>query len=158
MAALAAVEGGRALLFERLVDLDPGRSEAQAFILHDRTGLMASVRFELERLLSTRVPVPVEVLAGRERTTVDYGIPDGALVTPGDPECRARLGDHIRAAIAAFEPRLGQPSVTVRLAGGRGDAVVADISGFLDMAGQREPVSFAVAIGGEPGGEALHGG
>lgn len=102
MAALAAVEGGRALLFERLVDLAPGQREPMPFILHDRDGLKASLAFELERLLSTRVPVAVDVLAGRERSTVDYGIPDGALTTPADPEARGRLATQIVQAIAAF--------------------------------------------------------
>ncbi|MCR6632322.1 MAG: type VI secretion system baseplate subunit TssE [Magnetospirillum sp.] len=148
--ALAAVEGARALLFERLVDLAHGRREPHPFILHDREGCKASVAFELERLLSTRVPVGMDELAGRERSTVDYGIPDGALTTPGDPEARARLALQVQAAIRAFEPRLGDPQVSVRLAAGRGDALVAEISGWLLMEGQREPVSFAVPLDGGP--------
>lgn len=148
MAALAAVEGGRALLFERLVDLAPGQREPMPFILHDRDGLKASLAFELERLLSTRVPVAVDVLAGRERSTVDYGIPDGALTTPADPEARGRLATQIVQAIAAFEPRLAEPVVAMRLMDGRGDALVAEISGWIVMDGQREPVCFAIPLDG----------
>lgn len=158
MSALAPVEGGRALLFERLVDLAPGQGEARPFVLHDRDGLKTSLAFELERLLSTRVPVAIEVLTGRQRTTIDYGIPDGALTVPADPTGRQRLAEQVRAAIAAFEPRLLDPQVNLRLAEGRGDALVAEISGWLDMAGQREPVSFAVPLGADSGGEDDHGG
>ena len=152
MSSLAPVEGGRALLFERLVDLDPGRGEAPPFVLHGRDGLRASLAYELERLLSTRVPVAVEVLAGRQRTTIDYGIPDGALTVPADPGGRQRLAEQVRLAILAFEPRLHEPTVSMRLAEGRGDSLVADISGWLEMGAQREPVSFAVSLGGEGGG------
>lgn len=152
MAGPRPVEGGRALLFERLVDVEPGRREARPFVLHDRAGVKASVASELERLLSTRVPVPAAELERRERTTIDYGIPDGALAAPGDPEARKRLADQIAAAIRAFEPRLAEPSVELRLAGDRGDALTAEISGTLAVAGLIEPVSFSIALGDDRGG------
>lgn len=158
MSSLAPVEGGRALLFERLVDLDPGRGEAPPFVLHGREGLKASLAYELERLLSTRVPVAVEILTGRERSTIDYGIPDGALTVPADPGGRQKLAEQVRLAVLAFEPRLQDPKVSMRLADGRGDALIADITGWLEMGAQREPVSFAVSLNGAGAEGGGHGG
>ena len=152
MAGRSPVEGGRALLFERLVDLEPDWREAKAFILHDRAGMKASVAAELERLLSTRAPLPAAALAGCERSTIDYGIPDACVITPADPGDRATLARQIADAIGTFEPRLVGPVVELRLAGGRGDALIADISGHLAVDDLLEPVSFAIALGEHHGG------
>lgn len=147
MAGLRPVAGGRALLFERLVDLEPGRPEVRPFILHDRTGLKASVAIELERLLSTRLSLPPADLERRERTTLDYGIPDGAVIAPADSESRKVLAAQIEAAILAFEPRLIDPHVTLRQTSDRNDTLVADIAAQLEISGLLEPVSFAIPLG-----------
>lgn len=144
-------EGGRSLLFERLVDLAPRLDwEAPPFIGHDREGLKASVAFELERLLSTRAPVDAAVLDRRERSTVDYGIPDGGAVSPSDPNGRASLARRIAAAIRAFEPRLADPSVTLREMPDRRDALTAEISGMLEIGGMPEAVSFVIDLDERP--------
>jgi len=127
-------------------------------VLHWREGLKASLAYELERLLSTRVPVAVEILTGRERSTIDYGIPDGALTVPADPGGRQKLAEQVRLAVLAFEPRLQDPKVSMRLADGRGDALIADITGWLEMGAQREPVSFAVSLNGAGAEGGGHGG
>lgn len=147
MAGLRPVAGGRALLFERLVDLEPGLREARPFILHDRAGVKASVRAELERLLSTRLSLPPSELAGRQRSTVDYGIPDGANVSPADPDGRALLATRITAAITAFEPRLAAPAVRLVQAADRGDRLIAEIDATLAIEGLLEPVSFTISLG-----------
>ena len=53
------VEGGRALLFERLTDADPRSpmEEARPFRVHEHQELKESVRRELACLLNTRCPV-----------------------------------------------------------------------------------------------------
>ena len=147
MAGPRPVSGGRALLFERLVDLEPGLREARPFILHDRTGLKASVRAELERLLSTRLSLPPSELAQRARTSVDYGIPDGANVSPADPDGCANLAREIRAAIEAFEPRLRQPQVRLVQSSERGDSLIAEIDATLSIEDILEPISFTIALG-----------
>lgn len=158
MGGARPVEGGRALLFERLVDLEPGRGEAAPFLLHDRDGLKASVAFELERLLSTRAPLAAEAMAGRERTTIDYGIPDWAVVSPGDGQSRTRFAAQIAEAVRAYEPRLAEPKVTLRQVPERGDALVCEISGLLAIGSLMEPVSFALALDGGGSADMSDGG
>lgn len=148
MASLRPAESGRATLFERLVDLEPGQREAEPFILHDREGVRKSVALALERLLSTRAPVAADVLEKRERTTIDYGIPDHSLTSPQDGAARDRLARHIADAIRAFEPRLTDPVVTVRLSDARSDALVAEISGHLTIGMAVSPALFAIPVGG----------
>jgi|AGTN01.1.fsa_nt_gi type VI secretion system lysozyme-related protein len=149
MAGPRPVAGGRALLFERLVDLEPGLREARPFILHDRAGVKASVRVELERLLSTRLSQPPSELAQRQRTTMDYGIPDGANVSPADPDGRTLLAAQIAAAIKAFEPRLADPAVRLAQAAGRGDRLIAEIDATLAIEGLLEPISFTIPLGND---------
>lgn len=147
MAGPRPVSGGHALLFERLIDLEPGLREARPFILHDRVGLKASVRAELERLLSTRLSLPPSQLVQRHRSTVDYGIPDGATISPADPDGRAVLASQITAAIEAFEPRLRQPAVRLVQSTERGDRLVAEISAELAIEDTLEPISFTIPLG-----------
>lgn len=147
MAGLRPVTGGRALLFERLVDQEPGLREARPFILHDRAGLKSSVRAELGRLLSTRLSQAPSELTQRQRSTVDYGIPDGANVSPADPEGRLVLATQITAAIQAFEPRLIDPVVRLVQGTDRGDRLVAEIDASLAIEGLLEPISFTIALG-----------
>lgn len=149
MAGPRPVEGGRALLFERLVDLEPGLREARPFVLHDRAGLKASVRAELERLLSTRLSMPPADLAQRTRSTVDWGIPDGATISPADPDGRARLAGHIADSIRAFEPRLIDPRVQLLQAADRGDRLIAQIDAALMIADILEPIGFTIPLGDE---------
>lgn len=146
MAGPRPVSGGHALLFERLVDLEPGLREARPFILHDRIGLKASVRAELERLLSTRLSLPPSELAHRQRSTVDYGIPDGANISPADPDGRAILASQITAAVQAFEPRLRHPSVRLVQSAERGDRLIAEIDASLVIEDTLEPISFTIPL------------
>ncbi|MEO0034442.1 MAG: hypothetical protein RLZZ501_465 [Pseudomonadota bacterium] len=147
MAGQRPVEGGRALLFERLVDLAPGEGESQPFLLHDRDGLKASVAAELAALLATRLSRPLAPPPGRERTTLDYGIPDAAGLAPGDAEGCAAFAAEIRAAIQAFEPRLVAPRVALSPDPARSDRLLARIEADLRCGGEMEPVSFALALG-----------
>ena len=67
----------RTLLFDRLVDRDPKlRHEVRPMRTLDRRGLKESVRRDLELLLNTRCPLPAHRIPPRDRSVVDYGIPD----------------------------------------------------------------------------------
>mgnify|MGYP001809593406 FL=1 len=149
MAGPRPVEGGRALLFERLVDLEPGQGEARPFVLHDGPGLRESVRTELERLLSTRLSLPPGDLAHRHRSTIDYGIPDGAVISPADPLGRALLAEQIATAIRSFEPRLLEPAVSLHTQPERGESLIAEIAGHLDLGPLLEPICFAIPLGND---------
>ena len=93
--------GASALLFERLVDDDPRTArEPQPFRTLTIPEVRASVRREVARLLNTRCAASAAVLAGRERTVLDYGIPDcncplaAARRGPAAPGHPDHPGDH----------------------------------------------------------------
>src|SRR5690349_10816528 len=86
------VQGAPAPLFERLTDLDPGvDTEPQPLRVLSATMLRQSVERELDRLLNTRAPVAADQLERRERSTVDYGIPDLSLFGARDFDGESRL-------------------------------------------------------------------
>ncbi len=143
-------EAGRALLFERLVDDDLHRThEATPRRSHDMAALRASILRELNRVLSTRCPVPGDVALSRERTILDYGLPD--LELGGRSlilEERRRLAKLIRHTIEAFEPRLRNVDVEpIEIEEGTGRLIVS-IDATLVTENVREPISFSLPVGG----------
>jgi type VI secretion system protein ImpF len=78
----------------------------------DLDGLRESLRRELERLLNSRCSLSAQALVDRDRTVVDYGIPDLAHVSPKDSSNRDAISFHIKQAVEAFEPRLRRVTVT----------------------------------------------
>jgi len=142
------VEAARPLLFERLTGIagesDDDHLEEGAY--YDRDELIASIERELGALFNTRAPVAAEVLAQRKRTTIDYGIPDLSHYAPGDPAAREALARDLLGAIAAFEPRLIQPRVTVLPHPTRERLLVAAIEGNIRLDTIVEHVSFRIEL------------
>ena len=101
------LRGARALLFERLTDLEPRHPEEEepARVL-DGDELRLSVRRELERLLNTRCVLTPEALEGRQRTTLEYGVPDFGHLQTRDTGARKLIAEEVRRAVVAYEPRL----------------------------------------------------
>ena len=110
----------------------------------DRRGLKESVRRELEQLFNTRCPIPSHRLRLRERSVIDYGIPDFSNFSPRRFEDRARLADVLRRAIEAFEPRLA--NVRVHVDGGDDMTLVGIIEADLVVENVTEPVSFETVL------------
>lgn len=100
--------GVAAPLFDRLVDTEEAAG-AQSML--DRDGLILSIAGEISLLLNTRCPRSRDVMAGRRRTTLDYGIPDLSGFQPFDSAAEAALVAELETAIATFEPRLLSPRV-----------------------------------------------
>ena len=149
------IDGGRALLFERLVDHEPltrEKAEARPFRAHDTRELRESVRDELSRLLNTRCHVPVLALSGAERGVTNYGLPDfSSLSALSGDDCN-RLAALIASAVAAYEPRLGGVRVEARRADAAHDRrVVVTIEAALVVGSVPEPVSFRVEMKTETG-------
>lgn len=137
----------RTPLFDRLVDHDPTlRRELRPMRTLGRSGLKESVRRELEMLLNTRTSLPAGRLLLRERSVIDYGVPDCSMFSPRSFEDRARLADIIRRAIAAYEPRLADVRVTVELAPGDELAMSVRIEAMLVTGSVPEPVSFDTVL------------
>jgi len=141
---------GRALLFERLVDEDIFRThEATPLRDHDLPALRASVFREVSRILGTRCPVPGDTALSRERTVIDYGLPDlelgGRAIVPED---RRRLARLIRQTIEAYEPRLEGVEVEVMMTEEDTGRLVVAVDAILVTESVREPCSFSMPLGG----------
>lgn len=143
----------RAPLFDRLIDRDLRvRREPRPLRTLDRQGLRESIRRELESLFNTRSPLPAERLRGRDRTVVEYGVPDLAVLAPGREEDRQRLAAVLREAIEAYEPRLAAVRVVVDAPApdpARGQTLRARIEATLVVEEVPESVSFGLALGEE---------
>jgi type VI secretion system lysozyme-like protein len=100
--------GVAAPLFDRLVDTGDA---ADGLSMLDRDGLILSIAGEISQLPNTRCPRPRDAMAGRSRTTLDYGIPDLSGFQPFDSAAEAALVAELELAIATFEPRLITPRV-----------------------------------------------
>jgi type VI secretion system lysozyme-like protein len=151
MAGGRRTPGAPALLFERLADPVDRRSAADVSArVHDTEGLRNSVLRQLRSLLNTRVPLDIDTLEGRERTTIDYGIPDLSAFPLGNSDAMARLARHISRTISVYEPRLRVGDVTMEAFAGRRDALVARVSGNIEVGAIVEPVSFAIAVAETP--------
>ncbi len=150
------VEAVRPLLFERLTGIAGDADELlEEGTYYGRDGLLASIERELGALFNTRAPVAAEVLAQRERTTIDYGIPDLSHYAPGDPSARAELAAELLSAVTAFEPRLLSPKVTVTPHPARERQLVAAVEGNIRLDTIVEHVSFRIDL---PNAGQGHGG
>ena len=130
-------------LFDRLVDLDPGSErEGRPLRTLDREGLRESVRRELERLLNTRTAVPIKRVEERERTVIDYGIPDFSGFAAANPDDQRRLEGIIARAIEAFEPRLREVRVALEPGTGDKQRLRGVIEAMLVVEEVTEPLSF----------------
>ena len=142
-------------LFDRLVDREPWvPREVWPQRTLDEEGLLASVRREAERLLSTRCALPLleaEALPPHERSAIDYGLPDLGSLHPDDPGARERLAGVLARALSAFEPRLRQVRVSVERFSTEERWVDATVHALLVKGRLTEPVSFPIS------GEVIHG-
>ena len=139
--------GARALLFERLVDLDPGIArEPQPFRTLTIPELRASVRREVERLLNTRCAASATG-AGRPRAH-RAGLRYSRLQCPVAATRRGPTapGHQITQAITAFEPRLRQVRVTVEPPTMTRRCLLAYIEAVLVLQAVTEPVAFPVLL------------
>ena len=137
----------RTPLFDRLVDRDPTlRRELRPMRTLGRAGLRESVRRELEMLLNTRTSLPANRLSLRERSVIDYGIPDCSMFSPRSFDDRGRLAEILRRAIAAYEPRLAGVRVTVDVSPSDELAMAVRIEATLITGAVPEPVSFDTVL------------
>jgi type VI secretion system lysozyme-like protein len=142
------IPGAPTLIFERLAQpVDRWGALKAVACTHDINGLRESVLQQLRYLLNTRVPLDIDTLEGRERTTIDFGIPDLSAFPLGSSDAMARLARHIARAISVYEPRLRVGDVTLKPLAGHRDGLVVRVSGGIGVGGVVEPVSFAITVG-----------
>ena len=142
------IEGARALLFDRLVDVSPEWDEHERRILN-RDQLKASVRRELERLLNTRCSIPLHQLGEEERSVINYGIPDFSSLSPRNADDHVLIASIVGQTITAFEPRLR--GVRVDVGPGAQSSLFLNISAELTVGLFTEPVSFPVTLNSKSG-------
>lgn len=138
----------RVPLFDRLVDDEPEVSrEPVPRRTLDRAGLHASLQRELARLLETRCPFPGDVALDRERSALDYGLPDLDQGGRGHvSERRARLIRIVTQSIEAFEPRLEGLRVTILDTGEGRSRVTVALTGSVLVDDHAEPFSLSLPL------------
>lgn len=138
----------RTPLFDRLVDNDPllRREELRPMRTLDRGGLKKSIRRELERLLNTRSFLPADRLAARERSVIDYGVPDFSTFSARSHADRQRLAAVLCQAIAVYEPRLSGVRIFLEARPGDDSSLIGRIEATLLVGRVAEPVSFDTVL------------
>lgn len=139
-------QGARAPLFDRLAALADGADGRRTARMLDRDAVLASIRRELDRLLNTRTPLAADALGRRSRGTLDYGLPDLSLFWPFNADSETRLAGLIAGTVAAFEPRLRHPRVTLERVGNERCRLRATVTGSFALDGMVEPVSFPILL------------
>jgi type VI secretion system protein ImpF len=144
------VEGGRALLFERLAGDKPREREegARPFRVHETAGMKESVRRELARLLNTRSTAPLDAVrgSGEEMSVLDYGVPDFSSLSALSGDDRNRLAAAVARAITAFEPRLRDVRVLAEGLRSNDRALILRLNALLGVGEHSEPVSFPLLV------------
>jgi type VI secretion system protein ImpF len=141
------IKGAKALLFERLADENPNQpGEAQPFRIYGAQGLRASVLRELGRLLNTRCPLAGGPADERDRTVIDYGIPDFSHLGPASTTDVRHLAQVLERTITAYEPRLQHVRVSLEPAGNNQSAVRGWLAANLVVGTVNEPVSFPLVL------------
>ncbi len=134
------------LLFDRLVDLEPAAPhEARPQRTEDRAGLLESIRRELERLFGTTSPLPPSRLAGRERTVIDYGIPDPQSFSAANADHRETFARLLEKTVAAYEPRLENPRIAVQR-GSLPGALEIQLVAVLREDEVKTPIHFPIVL------------
>jgi len=103
-------------VLDRLIDYEPAnRNEPQSWRTQSLKELKNSVRRDLEWLLNSRRTPEEPPLASKElwRSVYCFGLPDSTGLALRSNEERKRLSYAVEQAVAAFEPRLVNVTVTV---------------------------------------------
>jgi type VI secretion system protein ImpF len=103
-------------VIDRLIDRDPGnRNEAQSARAQSLKELKDSVRRDLEWLLNTRRTPDEPPPSAKElwRSVYCYGLSDITGMALKSSEDQAHLTRMVESAIAAFEPRLQNVTVSM---------------------------------------------
>ncbi|MDB4876978.1 MAG: tssE [Gemmatimonadetes bacterium] len=137
-------DASRALLFDRLVDVAPGAPSGHII---SRAELQLSVAREISAILNTRIDPAIDAIEPRERTVIEYGLPDFTALSAASGDDVSRLARAAERAIVAFEPRLARPRVEIVTEETRRDSVGFLITGILHVNGAPESFTFPVDRG-----------
>ena len=137
----------RAALFDRLIDLEPEiPGEPRPLRTMNASERYMSVMQELNRLLNSRCPLTVDQLKDRERTTIDYGVPDFSAFNPQSLDDQNLLAKNVKDTISVYEHRLQNVRVKIEEFVDDKKALYVNVEGTLAFETVREPVSFPLVI------------
>ncbi|AKJ02239.1 Hypothetical protein AA314_03865 [Archangium gephyra] len=122
--------------------------DVETFPWMDEQELIASVRREVAHALNTRCTLTLEQagsLEPHERSALDYGLPDLRPLGPAAADAR-HLERLIARAVEAYEPRLRQIHVSVRIPPEEEGAPVAVITARLAQEAIAEPISLPLRL------------
>ena len=142
-----------ASLLDRLLDASPRYGETPPFRVQTQEQLQDSIRRDLSWLLNTRCPVGLDVLESRERSVIDYGLPDLGTFYAGDQGGYKKLSEIIESTITAFEPRLQNVRVVLEeTAPGDHKTLSGYIEANLVVEGTVETLAFPLTFSSNQGG------
>lgn len=137
----------RALLFDRLTDLEPlVPSEPQPLRALTYTQLLESIRRELAALFNTRCALTFRELLECERSVINYGLSDFTSVRPLAQEEVQLLVSLLERTVTAFEPRLLHPRITLGAFDQESGSLTCHIEAELFTETLTEAVSFPILI------------
>src|SRR5437870_1978353 len=164
MADSRNIGGARALLFERLVDIELHREEeSPPFRVLTKQELRKSVSRELGQLLNSRCPVPLRLIGEEERTVINYGLPDFTSLSPQSSDDRRLIASIIGQTITAFETRLRNVRVTaeyfeddernlhISVEADLVTDMVIEIRSYPEFSTAVEPVTFPIVLNNKTG-------
>jgi type VI secretion system protein ImpF len=133
----------RATIIDRLVDYNP-KSGIESVPLRTLSpkALQESIRRDLTWLFNTRTPVTPERFDEKVLTVIDFGIPDFGACCTSNKDHHRLLAERLNRAIAAYEPRLKNISVTIKPEMVSEIALTALIDATVVTEEVRMPVSF----------------
>jgi len=118
--------------------------------------LLESIQKEIESFLNTRLPP--RHFAGsswepfsKPQTVLDYGLPDFAHLSAGNPLDAMNLASAISEKIAAFEPRLQNPVLELHGIPDDPARLIGILRGTVQLANVSHPVSFPINLGQSDG-------
>lgn len=135
------------LLFERLEDIGPISVPASPAAA--RAAVEASIAREIGALLSTRIDPVIDAIDPRDRTVLEYGLPDASAKASHSTGDQDKIARSIERAITAFEPRLAEPQVTIVPDRTDRERLMIVIAGMLRIGLVPEPFAFAMDLGGD---------
>lgn len=136
-------------VLDRLIDNDPGSpADPPAGRLQTVRQLKAALRRDLEWLLNTRrSPEAVtDKTSLLSKSLYNYGLPDISNLSIQAVQDQNRLLRMMEGTIAAFEPRIIGPRVTLETSGPSSRVLRFVIEGLLDMDPAPERVSFDTTL------------
>lgn len=110
----------------------------------DGDQVQASIRNELIQIFATRSSCPFHAFFENDHGVLDYGIPDSSGMSMDAIEDRRRLEAALVLAIARFEPRLSDVTVSVQPSTERGADALVKIDGRLQLGSTTRHATFVL--------------